>query len=442
MLSQRPAACGPCAIWPAIARCRMRPRSTGDLASAIELTSGRPAGSVHRAYWSDAIRCSELRGASGRGRTTPFASPSTPATGHCAPRRASSRGPTPPAPARLARRASPSVAHLSVHDHCRPADVLDALAGLPRDDRRRRCRGRRRPRSRAGRDPIPMRRPSSPRSRRPPPATRTAGTTPSPSPSTKASGSSPSTRSKASAAAAARVGELDRVPPAPRRGAASPRRDRLPLAVHLRATSRRPPLEPAAVDGPRRRRRGRRRGGHRASTGAQAAAYARRARGQRKRPHHGWASLTPTEQQVVDTRRPKGSPTPRSPNASSWAEPPSRPTSSTSSPSSASAPAPSSPPEPRGERPRSRDGHPHGDCVIHLVSVNSPRIGTAPGWRGTAFAERRSRCETRSCSFDIGGACAPVRAVGLEPTPPERGPGPKSSGRGPLRVGTSVQTAP
>ena len=30
-----------------------------------------------------------------------------------------------------------------------------------------------------------------------------------------------------------------------------------------------------------------------------AAAYARRARGERKRPHHGWASLTPTEQQVV-----------------------------------------------------------------------------------------------------------------------------------------------
>ena len=30
-----------------------------------------------------------------------------------------------------------------------------------------------------------------------------------------------------------------------------------------------------------------------------AAAYARRARGERKRPNHGWASLTPTEQQVV-----------------------------------------------------------------------------------------------------------------------------------------------
>ena len=30
-----------------------------------------------------------------------------------------------------------------------------------------------------------------------------------------------------------------------------------------------------------------------------AAAYARRARGERKRPRHGWASLTPTEQQVV-----------------------------------------------------------------------------------------------------------------------------------------------
>jgi predicted ATPase/class 3 adenylate cyclase/DNA-binding CsgD family transcriptional regulator len=32
----------------------------------------------------------------------------------------------------------------------------------------------------------------------------------------------------------------------------------------------------------------------------EAAAYARRARGERKRPSHGWASLTPTERQVVD----------------------------------------------------------------------------------------------------------------------------------------------
>jgi DNA-binding CsgD family transcriptional regulator len=31
-----------------------------------------------------------------------------------------------------------------------------------------------------------------------------------------------------------------------------------------------------------------------------AASYARRARGERKRPRHGWASLTPTEQQVVE----------------------------------------------------------------------------------------------------------------------------------------------
>ena len=32
----------------------------------------------------------------------------------------------------------------------------------------------------------------------------------------------------------------------------------------------------------------------------EAAAYARRARGERGRPSHGWASLTPTEQRVVD----------------------------------------------------------------------------------------------------------------------------------------------
>ena len=43
--------------------------------------------------------------------------------------------------------------------------------------------------------------------------------------------------------------------------------------------------------------RGRRRTA--ASTGSAAAAYARRARGERKRPRHGWASLTPTEHQVV-----------------------------------------------------------------------------------------------------------------------------------------------
>ena len=32
----------------------------------------------------------------------------------------------------------------------------------------------------------------------------------------------------------------------------------------------------------------------------EAAAFAQRARGERKRPRHGWASLTPTEQQVVE----------------------------------------------------------------------------------------------------------------------------------------------
>jgi DNA-binding CsgD family transcriptional regulator len=31
----------------------------------------------------------------------------------------------------------------------------------------------------------------------------------------------------------------------------------------------------------------------------EAASYAARARGERKRPSHGWAALTPTEQQVV-----------------------------------------------------------------------------------------------------------------------------------------------
>ena len=82
--------------------------------------------------------------------------------------------------------------------------------------------------------------------------------------------------------------------------AASPAagRDRVPMAFRLRAASP-------------RRRRGRRHRGARtrrasaatAEGGAlgwrEAVAYAGRARGERQRPSHGWAALTPTELRVV-----------------------------------------------------------------------------------------------------------------------------------------------
>ena len=142
--------------------------------------------------------------------------------------------------------------------------------------------------------------------------------------------------------------ELGGVPAAPRRRRPAPGRDRLPVALRLRAASRRrrhaPPLSTALGDAA-------------AAADAEgrdldwrdAAAYARRARGERKRPQPRLGQPHPDRAAGRRPRRRRASPTRRSPNASSWAERPSRPTSSTSSPSSASAPAPSSPPKPRGE---------------------------------------------------------------------------------------------
>ena len=125
----------------------------------------------------------------------------------------------------------------------------------------------------SGRDPNLTLGPSSPRSRVPPPATRTAGTTPSPSPSTTASGSSPSTPSKA----------WPSPPPGPRAGpsayGSSPPRERLRdetgyrwrFAFEQRAVDT---ARTAAVERARRRRRGCRRRG----------AQARLARSRRLRP--------------------------------------------------------------------------------------------------------------------------------------------------------------
>ena len=267
--------------------------STGDLVTAIELTRDLLQG-PWSAWWSDAIRClsfaallaedeDALRVRGGRRRaslaylTRPF-----------------TVGRARSAPARLAAR-SPE------RRECPPgpsgADVLDALAQRPRVDRRRGRRCRRRSRRASGREPNLILGPSSPRSRVQRPATRTAGTTLSPSPSTRACGSSPSTPSKA----------WPPRPPGPRAGpsayGSSPLRSvsaTRPATAGVSASNNEPstPLErppsnalgddaePAAAEG-------------RNLDWRAAAAYARRARGERKRPHHGWASLTPTEQQVV-----------------------------------------------------------------------------------------------------------------------------------------------
>ena len=77
---------------------------------------------------------------------------------------------------------------------------------------------------------------------------------------------------------------------------AATRRDRLPVALCRRTPSRRRARaaatalgdDAAAFDAEGRN-----------LTWLDAATYASRARGERKRPHHGWASLTPTEHRVV-----------------------------------------------------------------------------------------------------------------------------------------------
>jgi hypothetical protein len=67
----------------------------------------------------------------------------------------------------------------------------------------------------------------------------------------------------------------------------------------------------------------------------EAVAYAQRGRGQRERPTSGWASLTPTERDVVRLVA-KGWPTTTSPQGFSSHRAPCKPTSPTSTPNSAS----------------------------------------------------------------------------------------------------------
>ena len=73
----------------------------------------------------------------------------------------------------------------------------------------------------------------------------------------------------------------------------------------------------------------------------EAIAYAQRGRGERKRPTSGWASLTPTERDVVAWSA-KDWPTTTSPRGFSSHRAPCKPTSPTSTPNSASPPACSS----------------------------------------------------------------------------------------------------
>ena len=78
----------------------------------------------------------------------------------------------------------------------------------------------------------------------------------------------------------------------------------------------------------------------------EAIAYAHRGRGERKRPTSGWASLTPTEHDVVRLVT-AGSPTRTSPHGSSSHRGPCKPTSPTSTPNSVWPPACNSSKKPR-----------------------------------------------------------------------------------------------
>ena len=105
-----------------------------------------------------------------------------------------------------------------------------------------------------------------------------------------------------------------------RRRRAPPRRDRLPVRARARERSRLARDLATARDGARRRRLRQR--PSRAATASRiddAIAYARRARGERKRPSHGWDGLTPDGAPGRRPRHRAGSPTPRSPSSSSSA---------------------------------------------------------------------------------------------------------------------------
>ena len=346
----RPAACGRSGRrWPRPAGQPLDRRP----GRSIELRRRCPAGSVSRPWWIDATACSASRLSWPR-MSTPSAWQSRPVTGHIARHRDGRLGYN--AQHRLAApRGSPSELITDLSDHRGPRrrptatlwlicrEAIDAGAAdvavdwarhwsrpAPHDQAvlvavsgRHRQRGPLARRSRHRPRPWPAsdrrRRPRRPRRRRGP------------------------------------LRELVRVPAAPRRRPATTRRDRLPVAIRLRATSRR--RRSSRRDrGAGRRRSGRRRPRAATSTGETPPPTPVVPEANASAPTTaGPASPPPNNRSSPSS--PKASPTPRSPNASSWAEPPSRPTSSTSSPSSASAPAPNSPPKPR----RGRCQHEHDD---------------------------------------------------------------------------------
>ena len=147
-----------------------------------------------------------------------------------------------------------------------------------------------------GIDPLPMAEPSARRLRRPPKATKTAGTMHWRSHSTTTSDLSQSTLSKrwASPPPAESWAECLRL-------IAAADRLRAETSYRWRFACEHRPLDAARAAAhealgetpPRRHGEGHDLDWH------EAAAYARRARGERQRPHHGWDSLTPTEHQVV-----------------------------------------------------------------------------------------------------------------------------------------------
>ena len=196
-------------------------RSTGDLVTAIELTTDLLQG-PWSPWWRDAIRCLSFAALLAEDERRASLRASTPASEPAYLTPASHSGPsTAAAPARLAarsaqRRRVPTSATLRGRRRARRCGSEAARRSTPGpadvavDHARFWARPEPHPSSRRRRD-----------RRLPRLATRTAGTTRSPSPSTRACGSSPSTPSKASPSPPPGR-ELGRVPTAPRRCATSP----------------------------------------------------------------------------------------------------------------------------------------------------------------------------------------------------------------------------
>ena len=227
------------ATWPAL-RCEGGPLDRRSRRDCIELADG-PAAGGRSPHWSDAIRALSVRRASGRDERGPPPRRRRRRSRADASRPGSLHGPTRPTPAQLARRPAERACTRTCADRSWswPSTAATLWLDRARSDRRRAADVAVEQRPGAGPDPTPTARQCSPPSRQPPPATRTAGTTPSPSPSTKASGSSPSTRSKASPSPPPRAESWAECLRLLAAAATSPRRDRLPVALRLRATSHR-----------------------------------------------------------------------------------------------------------------------------------------------------------------------------------------------------------